>query len=850
MLLSGFSPARPGARTGLFSLKGPLRERSIEMKHVHAKQLVKKIGILCLLASAFVIGLAPQIHGAWAFDQPTISANPNPALIGRTVTLSCTKPNDYGWNEDATYYCYEYRSTYYVRENGGGWQLLSGNTYLVTEKLFSLQFKVVVSEYKIIIDYEYYSETFLSSLDAYTEVMILWLEVFADNFEDDEDGNTPGGWTIHQDPDGVYDDMRVVVNGTAGSYLRVSDDSEAYSVFGYGSCDADIDKARLEFDLQVSEATSAIDTTKRWEVTLQTAEGIAVCAVQFTYKPWTDNFTISIGDTSVETQYVENSWYHLRLWFEGTTLNLVVNGTPMLSGVLYDGGTIRRVCIQTTVATEGLVCYFDNFFLRRDWMSPPVIVPIITDYDGNVAIRWSTVNEALSYRIYRTANPVTDVTALNPIGISTTTYFVDAGRDTGTYWYTVVALSNYGNSLPSDSKIAHVSRNNRSVALWEDFDTGKDSETPVGWTVHQNPVAGNYFNVDTKSMDTPILCVVDDQDKEYVRGNLTFPAGVLMGRLEFDLRIQALNPQFYETKCNFRLQTKDGLPASNPLLFSYKHEMRGREYFNITSGNYETDPTSSFFDVNTWHHIRMDFNSTYLNLTVDSAPKLVNIANNGGRIQQLCIETDISGSGLKYSFDNILLITNNPIPYALHQEDFVDYKDSFSDPERRLSWMLFDDAGIDGQYEIRLKDGSLIQRDRFTSNQQVVGITVPREPNWYTYTLSIDDGNTSLFIADTVTVYVGDDDYEGPIIIYGGYTFYFWLFTWYTNAYFTISDKSGLGAMVVRWSTGAETSLSYDSANTRWYATLWWANARPTYISVYDADNDRPNDAKCTERSL
>ena len=60
--------------------------------------------------------------------------------------------------------------------------------------------------------------------------------------------------------------------------------------------------------------------------------------------------------------------------------------------------------------------------------------------NGNVTLQWTASSGASSYKIYRGAVNITNVTGMTPIatGITTTTY-IDHGLTNGTYYYVVVA---------------------------------------------------------------------------------------------------------------------------------------------------------------------------------------------------------------------------------------------------------------------------------------------------------------------------------------------------------------------------------------------------------------------------
>ncbi len=179
---------------------------------------------------------------------------------------------------------------------------------------------------------------------------------------------------------------------------------------------------------------------------------------------------------------------------------------------------------------------------------------------------------------------------------------------------------------------------------------------------------------------------------------------------------------------------------------------------------------------------------------------------------------------------------------------------SFNDGQSgvTLEWTITDLAYIapNAQWKVVL-DGAIVNSGAFTQSGQQVSVTCTRkDPRSYTYYLYVDDGYTGFLLLDTTTVTVSDDDLTNPSISYRGHRHYYFL--WWitaTYAFLDLWDPANVASGTVYWSNGQQTAIIWDSANSVWYCSVS-GDAYPIYVTVWDADNDRPNDALSASQGL
>ncbi len=75
---------------------------------------------------------------------------------------------------------------------------------------------------------------------------------------------------------------------------------------------------------------------------------------------------------------------------------------------------------------------------------------------GNISLNWLSVQDAISYEIYRETSFFSSVSGLTAIDTSTTTAYTDTVETTGYYYYAVVATNEYGESLVSNVEFVEV----------------------------------------------------------------------------------------------------------------------------------------------------------------------------------------------------------------------------------------------------------------------------------------------------------------------------------------------------------------------------------------------------------
>ena len=140
-------------------------------------------------------------------------------------------------------------------------------------------------------------------------------------------------------------------------------------------------------------------------------------------------------------------------------LNFVANTTERLP-ILIQSDRSAIIIMQSSPAVFLAIVLFPIMFR---WTISPPIPPLMStispnpNYNGSIAITWTAVSGATCYYVYRDTNPITTVVLLNFDSNTTTTSDIDTIGSIGTYYYTIVASSLFGNSSVSNNVSVTVS---------------------------------------------------------------------------------------------------------------------------------------------------------------------------------------------------------------------------------------------------------------------------------------------------------------------------------------------------------------------------------------------------------
>ncbi|NHI93951.1 MAG: hypothetical protein EAX96_15790 [Candidatus Lokiarchaeota archaeon] len=93
------------------------------------------------------------------------------------------------------------------------------------------------------------------------------------------------------------------------------------------------------------------------------------------------------------------------------------------------------------------------------------------DYDGNVYLDWSIINDSTSYYIYRDINPITSTNSLTPIAKVTYSNYTDTISTSGTYFYAIIAGNSTLNGTISNCRSVFIQMTT-SIPGFEFFITG------------------------------------------------------------------------------------------------------------------------------------------------------------------------------------------------------------------------------------------------------------------------------------------------------------------------------------------------------------------------------------------
>jgi len=179
----------------------------------------------------------------------------------------------------------------------------------------------------------------------------------------------------------------------------------------------------------------------------------------FVYVVWRDSMSIGgVGDSNnVFFKYLD---LDTKTWSPYTVLTYDHDSSVSRPKIDIDPfGHLHVIWLDSTDQLLGSGTDTDLFY--KKFVGTPM-QPSLAEINpnpisvGNISLNWLSVQDAISYEIYRETSFFSSVSGLTAIDTSTTTSYTDAVDATGYYYYAVVATNEYGDSLVSNVEFVEV----------------------------------------------------------------------------------------------------------------------------------------------------------------------------------------------------------------------------------------------------------------------------------------------------------------------------------------------------------------------------------------------------------
>ncbi|MHA1341874.1 MAG: hypothetical protein ACTSO2_18045, partial [Promethearchaeota archaeon] len=165
----------------------------------------------------------------------------------------------------------------------------------------------------------------------------------------------------------------------------------------------------------------------------------------------------------------------------------------------------------------------------------------VKDFDGNYLIEWYNVENATIYYLFRSSNPILDVSSMTPLYIGGASNFTESNMPLGTYYYVLIASNLYVNTSLSNNCIVNISYPTQIPIISSIESPDYDGNYIVNWTDAENATIYYLFrdiktiyNVDSL---TPIYIGTESNFTEQsVYPNLYYYA-VIAGTSEMNLSL-------------------------------------------------------------------------------------------------------------------------------------------------------------------------------------------------------------------------------------------------------------------------------------------------------------------------
>ncbi len=179
----------------------------------------------------------------------------------------------------------------------------------------------------------------------------------------------------------------------------------------------------------------------------------------YVYVVWRDAMSIGgVGDSSnVFFKYLD---LDTKIWSPYTVLTY--DHDSYVSRPKIDIDNFSHLHVIWIDSTDNLLgSGTDTDLFHKKFVGTPM-QPILAEINpnpisvGNISLNWLSVQDAISYEIYRETSFFSSVSGLTAIDTSTTTSYTDTVEVTGYYYYAVVATNEYGDSLVSNVEFVEV----------------------------------------------------------------------------------------------------------------------------------------------------------------------------------------------------------------------------------------------------------------------------------------------------------------------------------------------------------------------------------------------------------
>lgn len=128
------------------------------------------------------------------------------------------------------------------------------------------------------------------------------------------------------------------------------------------------------------------------------------------------------------------------------------NGTYFFGVTAFNasGESLPSNSIQVMVTIEPTIPSIENPPLLPPELFPADLDEIGYDTDGNITLHWNAVPGAEFYNVYMSAQPISVIGTLNPIGNTTQTSYFIPGLTNGSYYFAIVAVNSSRTSTISN----------------------------------------------------------------------------------------------------------------------------------------------------------------------------------------------------------------------------------------------------------------------------------------------------------------------------------------------------------------------------------------------------------------
>ena len=205
--------------------------------------------------------------------------------------------------------------------------------------------------------------------------------------------------------------------------------------------------------LSVTEVVSTASTGSSVNVEID------VYGTDYVYVIWKDTSAVGgVGSGSnIFFKYLD---LNTHIWSSRAILTYYHSSASSNPDLAVDSlGHVHTIFLDDDGSLLGSGSDWDVFYMK--FVGTPM-QPILAEINpnsisvGNISLSWSSVQDAISYEIYRETSPFSSISGLTKIATTATTSYTDTVNATGYYYYAVVATNEYGDSLVSNVEFIEV----------------------------------------------------------------------------------------------------------------------------------------------------------------------------------------------------------------------------------------------------------------------------------------------------------------------------------------------------------------------------------------------------------